>query len=142
MNNQKIKLPLDLLNSEGGILVLKKAGRKCTVFCIHDNETVKMHVSDLLLRLKNLTPIFGGFNSPHYYWEHKYSDFSKGERLSPGVLEKLIKNLEKVLLVEILNESANWETQITKEESRKLSYMKAKETALNRIFRKYEDALS
>ena len=140
--NQKMKLPLDLLNSEGGILVLKKAGRKCNVFCVYDEETVKIHVSDLLLRLKNLKPVFEGLSSPPYSVNYMYSDFSKGERLSPGVLENLIKNLEKILLIEILEESAAWDTQITKEESRKLSYIKAKETAINRIFQKYKDALS
>lgn len=142
MNNQKIKLPIDLLNSEGGILVLKKIGRKCNLFCIHDNETIKIHVSDLLLRLKNLKPVFEGFNTPHYYANHVYSYFSKGEKVSTGVLENLIKNLEKILLIEVLTESASWETQLTKEECRKLSYMKAKETAINRIFQKYKDALS
>jgi hypothetical protein len=140
--NQKIKLPLDLLNSEGGILVLKKAGKKCTVFCVYDEETVKIHVSDLLLRLKNLKPVFEGLISPPYCANYMYSDFSKGERLSAGVLENLIKNLEKILLIEILGESASWETQITKEESHKLSYIKAKEMAINRIFQKYKDALS
>jgi hypothetical protein len=140
--NQKMKLPLDLLNSEGGILVLKKAGRKCNIFCVYDEETSKIHVSDLLLRLKNLKPVFEGLSSPPYSANYMYSDFSKGERLSAGVLENLIKNLEKILLIEILEESATWETQITKEESRKLSYIKAKETAINRIFQKYKDALS
>ena len=44
-------------------------------------------------------------------------------------------------LKEALMEAAQWEHQITKYEGTKLTYAKARERVVNRIFKKYKDKI-
>ncbi len=132
---------MDLLNSEGGILVLKRAGVECFLYCIHDNTTIKIHISDLLMRLKDKTPVFLNFDVPARLRGMKYSEFSEGEKLSPETFSQLVKNLEKILLVEILQESSNWESTLSSDERNHFTYQEAKKISIERIFEKYQEAV-